>query len=72
MEVSCSSYLIVYVVICKKGACGGRFLRASGNSRDALFAVSSVDRVGNFVLVGKNSTMSPMCLDADLVAYIVQ
>ena len=71
MEVSCSIDLIVSFVGWNKGAYFEGFLRASINSSAALFAMSTIDKVGNFLLVGKNSTMSSMRSAAILVRYIV-
>ena len=71
MEVSCFINFIVSVVGLKKGADSEGFLRASVNSRTALFAVYAADRVGIFELSRKNSTLSLMHPAAVLVTYTV-
>ena len=50
MYVICSSALIVHVVGWKKWAGGEGVLKASVNYSADLFAVSTTNRVGNFVL----------------------
>ena len=60
MEVRFYSAFIVSVVGQNTWVDGEGFFRASVNSGAALYAVSVIDRVGNFLFIGKNSTMSPI------------
>ena len=65
MEVSCSSDFIVFIVGFKKGADGEELSRDSVNSSVVLFTVPPSDRVGNFMLVGKYSTVSVRLTNRD-------